>query len=192
MTGLNVITDAILSKAQKEAAEITDKAQADFDKSIEEAKALVKKESDEAFAAAREKAEGIMSAAKSAAEQKVKLLMLEKKSQLIKSTKELAEKKVYELDRASYAKLLEKLLDTYARENADGEIVFSKSDINDIPKLLEEKIKVLGLKVSENTGDFSGGFILKYGQIEENCTISAIFDDNSEKITDYLNKKLFG
>lgn len=192
MTGLNVITDAILEKAEKEANKILENAKKAFDESIEEARLSAKKDEDSMILDAQEKAENIMRAAKSAAEQKLSLMMLKKKSEIIKTTRALAEKKIYEMDRNSYAKLLGSLLDKYAKENAGGEIVFSKTDIEDMPKLLSDKIKAAGLEISAVPGEFSGGFILKYGKIEENCTISAIFDDNSEKITDFLNKKLFG
>ena len=37
-----------------------------------------------------------------------------------------------------------------------------------------------------------GGFLLVYGGIEENCTISAVFASKREELSDQVNRLLFG
>ena len=192
MTGLNVITDAIINKAEQEAKSILDTAKADFDLKIADAKAEASLEAQNIINSAKEKAENIELSAKSTAKHKVSIKTLEKKAEIIKNARALAEEKIYKMPKEKYAKLLENVLDKHVILDKSGEIIFAKKDFADLPKLLADKLKQVNLVVSDTTGDFSGGFILKYGKIEENCTISAIFENKSEKITDYLNQKLFG
>jgi V/A-type H+-transporting ATPase subunit E len=47
------------------------------------------------------------------------------------------------------------------------------------------------LDISSNARPIDGGFILQYGDIEQNCSLSAIFDENREKILDAAHEALF-
>ena len=48
------------------------------------------------------------------------------------------------------------------------------------------------LKVSENTVDIPSGFILSYGEIEENCSIDALINEKRDVLEDKLNSLFFG
>ena len=54
-----------------------------------------------------------------------------------------------------------------------------------------EKESNIKIEISKIARDFSGGFIISYGEIEENCTIDALFNDNVDSICDELNEILF-
>ncbi len=47
------------------------------------------------------------------------------------------------------------------------------------------------LELDSEPADISDGFILKYGDIEENCTFDAIFDAKRDELRDLVNKNLF-
>ena len=76
--------------------------------------------------------------------------------------------------------------------------VFSKKDLDRIPNGFEDRVKEI---VAENQGELvidkepaniKDGFVLVYGEIEENCTLKALFDSNIDRIKDIANKQLFG
>ena len=61
----------------------------------------------------------------------------------------------------------------------------------------KEKIKAIAdnkgakVNISDKTKNIKNGFILVYGEIEENCTIQSLFDEKSDALRDIVNKELF-
>lgn len=100
------------------------------------------------------------------------------------------------LDTEDYFKLMERILTAYAQPEA-GEICFSEKDLKrmpaDFPAKAEKIAKKNGgsLVISKETRPVANGFVLVYGMIEENCTISAMFDAKKEVLQDLLNRFLF-
>ena len=47
------------------------------------------------------------------------------------------------------------------------------------------------LTLSDDTADIDSGFILRYGGIEENCSLKALFADRQEELQDLVHKLLF-
>ena len=75
-----------------------------------------------------------------------------------------------------------------------GEIAFSKADKKRLPQNFRidlEKASGGTLKLSRETRDIDGGFVLIYGGIEENCSFKAIFNADREKLADKVNTFLF-
>lgn len=80
----------------------------------------------------------------------------------------------------------------------DGEIVFSKKDHERLPNQFVTKINevisnVQGatLKISDQVAQIEGGFLLKYGDIEENCSFEALIAMDKDNLQDNLNTLLF-
>mgnify|MGYP000596436222 CR=1 FL=1 len=48
------------------------------------------------------------------------------------------------------------------------------------------------LVIDKEPANIKDGFVLVYGEIEENCTLKALFDSNIDRIKDIANKQLFG
>ena len=44
------------------------------------------------------------------------------------------------------------------------------------------------LEISKDTVNIDGGFILKYGNIEINSSIDALFEENKDELIDVVNK----
>ena len=101
------------------------------------------------------------------------------------------------LNDEEYFNVLEKLLRKNVQQGK-GKICFSMKDLDRIPNGFEDRVKEI---VAENQGELvidkepaniKDGFVLVYGEIEENCTLKALFDSNIDRIKDIANKQLFG
>ncbi len=191
MSGLDIITDAILDKAKEQKEAILKEAEAKKNEILKEAKDRAENDCLEIKNNALKKAENIEALLKQGAEGKLSREFLKKKSDLIKEVLKEAEETVLSLPREEYNSLLLNLLSKNAREGREGEIVFSQKDKEKISDEVMEKAKALNLIPSFDGKNIQGGFILKYGKIAENCSVEAIFNENREKATDFLNKELF-
>ncbi len=82
-------------------------------------------------------------------------------------------------------------------QDKDGKICFSKKDLDRIPSDFEAKASDIAkekggsLTIDNEPADIADGFILKYGDIEENCTFDAIFEAKRDELRDLVNKNLF-
>ena len=82
-------------------------------------------------------------------------------------------------------------------QSKDGKICFSKADLDRMPSGFDAKVneaakeKDGSLEVDSAPADITDGFILKYGDIEENCTFDAIFEAKRDELRDLVNKNLF-
>ena len=71
-----------------------------------------------------------------------------------------------------------------------GEILFNEKDLGSLPEDFEKKINEVAtrnggtLSISKDVAPITGGFILRYGNIEINSSIDAIFEENKEVLTD--------
>ena len=82
-------------------------------------------------------------------------------------------------------------------QSKDGKICFSKADLDRMPSGFDAKVNEVAkgndgsLEVDSESADITDGFILKYGDIEENCTFDAIFESKRDELRDLVNKNLF-
>ena len=89
-----------------------------------------------------------------------------------------------------YFKTLEALVKKHAQAEA-GKIMFSKKDKARIPASFTKALESYKLTVAEETQEMSGGFILLYGDIEENCSFDALFLQAKEELQDKVRDYLF-
>lgn len=123
--------------------------------------------------------------------------ILRAKQQVIEQAIDKARESIAGLNDEEYFNVLEKLLRKNVQQG-QGKICFSKKDLDRIPNGFEDRVKEI---VAENQGELvidkepaniKDGFVLVYGEIEENCTLKALFDSNIDRIKDIANKQLFG
>ena len=123
--------------------------------------------------------------------------ILRAKQQVIEQAIDKARESIAGLNDEEYFNVLEKLLRKNVQQGK-GKICFSKKDLDRIPNGFEDRVKEI---VAENQGELvidkepaniKDGFVLVYGEIEENCTLKALFDSNIDRIKDIANKQLFG
>ena len=180
MKGTEKIIAHIRSDAEAQCGEILAEAQkkcdairADFDAQAAEAyaeriRAGVKSCADEGDSAARL---GRMEAKK-------ELLAL--KQEMISRSFDEAAKKLASLPEADYVALLAKLA-ANASVTGEEEIVLNAADRarvgEAVVKAANEKLGEKGkLRLSESTGEFDGGLILRRGNIEVNCTTALLVE----------------
>ena len=61
-----------------------------------------------------------------------------------------------------------------------------------MPAGFAEKLKTQGLTISKESKEIDGGFLLLYGDVEENCSFDAMFMAAKETLQDEVRDLLFG
>lgn len=181
-----VTANAIIAEAESKAKEITALAYAEGEKKrleIEERSKLDVK--------------SCLSRAESAALLQEKKIILNAKQDIINDVILRAKESVLELPDKEYFDVILKMVKKHALGQA-GQISFSQKDKNRLPQDFEDnlrtalaEIKGAKLTISEKTCDIDGGFILVYGDVEENCSFNALFFAAKETLQDKVCKLLF-
>lgn len=192
MSDLSMITDAVLKKAREEADNLIKEAEDKKNQMIAAAEKEAEKEAQLIKEQALSQVKNIEEVSKLTAKQIVARDLLKKKSELIKGITEDTKNKIYAMDDEEYNELLIRLLNRSAHKDEAGKIAFCEKDRKRINQKVLSEIEKNKLEIESNPEKIKGGFILKYGKIEENCSIEAIFRDENDKICDFLNKELFG
>lgn len=192
MAELTRITEYIRTKAEKEADEILKAAKKQYDEELEKAEISAQAEYNKIINEEQENAVKIKSMAVSRAEQISAKNILKLKNDSINEIIESIHNIICEADNTEYFNFIKKLLDKYTEcEKENTVILFNSADkarlTPEINKMLESK----NITVSEEDAKISGGFILRCGKIEENCSIDALIRDKYEELTDYISKNLF-
>ena len=192
MAGVERIVDQILEKAKQDSDAILAQAEADAEKILEVATAEANAEAGKITSKANAAAELTASRTISAIDLKKSQAMLAAKQEIIADVLDKAYEKLNSLDDDAYFEMIYKLVAAYAQKG-EGEIRLSKKDLARIPNDFESKIKTAsadteGLKLSDKAADIENGFILVYGDIEENCSLKGLFDAKHNELTDLINK----
>ena len=196
MTGLEKITSEIKADADKSVAAIIDKANADASAIL----AGAEKEAAEAVAKINHDVSVRLSASKSTAESAAALrkrrLILEEKQKLIGEVIEEAKNLIYALPDDVYFEKILKLAEKNVNP-AEGTIIFNAKDLSRLPADFETKLNVVAvakggkLTVSKETRPIDGGFVLLYEGIDQNCSITSLFETHVESVQDKIQKLLF-
>lgn len=196
MTGLEKITSEIKADADKSVAAIIDKANAEASGIL----ASAEKEAAEAVAKINHDVSVRLSASKSTAESAAALrkrrLILEEKQKLIGEVIEEAKNLIYALPDDVYFEKILKLAEKNVNP-AEGTIIFNAKDLSRLPADFETKLNVVAvakggkLTVSKETRPIDGGFVLLYEGIDQNCSITSLFETHIESVQDKIQKLLF-
>lgn len=197
MTGLEKILKAIEEEASKAAAEVIAKAQREADEITAEAKVEAEKKCAEIAKKSEADVKSLLSRAESAAALQEKKLFLDAKQQIISKVIEDAKNTLKTLSDQEYFDVIVKMVQKHAL-SAQGSIIFSMADKKRMPKDFEASIqKALSgkagaaLTISDEIRNLDGGFILIYGEVEENCSFDALFASAKEELQDKVNAFLF-
>ncbi|MFA0815634.1 MAG: V-type ATP synthase subunit E [Anaerofustis sp.] len=196
MTGLEKMLLEIEDEAKASAQSAVKVAQQDADLIIEKAKVQGNEESIAISKQSEADVSDYLSRAKSAAALQKRKYILNAKQELINQVIEKAQQSIKELPEKEYFGMILKMIEKHALAQ-DGEIVFSPSDLKRLPSDFEAQInqavakKNAKLTISKQTQNIDGGFVLIYGGVEENCSISALFDAAREILQDKVHEILF-
>ncbi len=196
MTGMERIIAEIESAARAEAKAIEDAAS-------READAILKKSEEECSAyrlAAKERAEkNAAEAAKrteSQCQQLEKMILLRKKQEIIQSVIEKAKARLENQTPDEYFSMLLTLLGRVVTAGS-GELLLSEKDLARKPADFEASAKALAkarggsLTISNEPAAIADGFLLKYGQVEELCSLSALFEEKYDLLQDKVHAVLW-
>ena len=96
-----------------------------------------------------------------------------------------------------YTDVILQMVEKYAH-NKPGKIVFPSKDKKRLSQDFETRLKqVLSdknealLEITEDSSSLDEGFLLVYGDIEENCSFDALFEAAKEDLQDKVNAYLF-
>ena len=196
MTGWEKIIEQMDRDAHESASEVLAQADAECAKILEAAQAESDKIDARAAADAEALREDILSRGESGAQMQRKNRILTTKQDMIGDVIEQAREKLLSLDSIDYFVLLGKLVEKYAQPG-DGIMYLSSFDLGRVPTYFRRVLADIAQKkhgtlvLSSESRDISGGFVLAYGGIEENCSFDAMIEDQKEHLQDVVRAKLF-
>lgn len=196
MSGLNKLVEQIITAARDAADAKLAETRRQAENIILEAEERARQESDIILQEANEKAADIIERAKSSADLQKRRAILSAKQQIIEGTMKKTMNTLKSLPKEEYIDLILRMVSRYAQPQC-GSIIFSKRDLERLPadfeRQLNERLKSNGgsLTLSSENRQIDGGFVLVYGDIEENCTFEAILSSKYDILQDKVNDFLF-
>lgn len=198
MTGLEKIIEHINNDAAQTANEIIDGAKAEAERIKTTAKEEAQKQCASLESHSKTQVIDTHKRGESAADLKEKRMILEAKQHIIDSMIHGALLHLQDLSDTEYFEIVTKMVAKYAQPRA-GKILFSEKDNKRMPAGYQEKIndalkgrQGAELELSSETRKLDGGFVLVYGEIEENCSFEALFSASKEALQDKVGALLFG
>ena len=196
MSGLDKILEHINTDATNTAKDLLAAAQKEADELLakckEDAQAAAKAIDDQSKTACDTATKRIASAA----EQKEKRMILEAKQKEIDGVLSAALDKVESLDSKEYFATIIKMIGKYAHKGKEGTIAFGKKDLDRLPSDLAAQIKTAAdgakLEIAKEPANIKSGFVLSYGDVEENCSFEALIEASKETLQDKIGQALFG
>ncbi|WP_312645052.1 V-type ATP synthase subunit E [Hydrogenoanaerobacterium sp.] len=196
MTGLDKILSQIQHEADEAAAAVLAKAKSEAENIVSAGAAKGKADCESIAQQSEHAVADVLARATSAAALQKRKTILTAKQQLINDTIVKARQSLYELPQEQYFSIILKMAQKFALPQ-EGEILFSAADLQRLPEgfeaTLNNAVKAKGatLKVSGETRNIDGGFVLTYGGVEENCSFEALFSSAHDTLQDKVHQLLF-
>ena len=196
MTGLEKMVSQILEEADASAAVTVSDAEKKAAEILDEAGKKADEIRQQREEQSRAKVKSYDERTASAADMKRRTAVLAARQELIGSVIADACERVKNLDEEKYFEILKNMVGKYLLPK-DGEICFSRKDLERMPADFREEIRSMAekkggaLEFSGEARNIDGGFILVYGGIEENCSIDAVFAEKRDELLDQVRKILF-
>lgn len=181
-----IIIDKILADADAAAQAILDKGKQEADAIRKAAADRAAKEADIYDRQAQTEAEKAAAKEISGAQMQAKKMILETKQEILADVIAEAEQRLLSLPDAEYAKVIGGMLDGLDK-SLGTEIIVAKKDAARLTDVIAEK----GFTLSEQSGEISGGFIVRNGSIEYNYSFASIIAVEKEEIQQAAAKILF-
>lgn len=197
MSGLDNMIKEIQTSAKAEADIILQEADNYCEKYMADVKEKVQQEVEQFHKKARAKRDLYEEKTRSGAQFRERNAILKAKQQSIEEVIKKAQEKITNLPEAEYFDFLAKLFERNVQAQT-GTMFLSEKDAARMPSDFKEKIESIAEKnnghivLSSGRAEITDGFILVYGDIEENCQLKALFDANIDRLKDIVNRQLFG
>ena len=196
MAGLDKILRQITAEAEENAAALRRDAEGQAAQILENAEAEAAKLTENAGEETEKEVEKTLQRYRSMADTKRKQAFLASKQTMISECIAKAKDLILGQDDASYFGMIAKHIGERLQAK-DGVLYLSEKDKMRLPEGFVDKIagaaaaKGGTLTVSDKAADIDGGFVLAYGGIDENCSVSALFEEHAEELSDIVGKMLF-
>jgi len=191
MDGIEAIIQKILSDAESQAKDTLSKAEEYVRLKVNDAENWANDYKAYQDKILQKEAEETVTRRLTVADLDVRKILLEAKSQVVNEVFENALEKLRNLDKDSYLKLVEKLIEENAEEG--DEVVLSSDSV--ISSSDMKKLKVFvdrGLKISSFTMSERGGVMLIGKKSDKNLTFSAVLEDMKSGFISSIALKMFG
>lgn len=196
MGGLDKIIGHISHDAENEVKSVLDAAKAQAESIVNDAKEKTAEECDRINKKAATEVQSILDRGRSSAELKTKQILLTGRQELISETINMVRDRLNSLSDEEYAEFITGLFAKHV-PNKDAVLELNAADMKRIPKEVLDgfvkKAEEAGAKltVSGEEAGIKNGFVLDFGEIEENCTFDALIDQNIEELQDKVKSLLF-
>ena len=184
MNDITKLTGKILQEAQDYRKEVAASAHEEAERIARQYEAQAKTEAEAIIAAAERQAEAIHRRAQSQAGIQERNMKLTTRRQMIDQAFARAEQKLLELPEEKLCNFLTNMV--LRAQTSDAQLIWNKGDLALARKVVasvNDKNMARGMKLTlaDEQGNFEGGFILRQGSIETNCTfpvlIMAVVDE---------------
>ncbi len=219
MTGLEKITERILTDAKERARGILETAQEECRRMAEEYAQRAEQIREDIAERAEREGEELVSRARSAVAITRRDILLSAKAQVLNEVFETAKAQLCSTDYGKYRELLVALLSCALLEQSENEkkslemgdeitefevfeVFFNEKDrsqfgayvLEHARKSIERRIgseRASKLRLSDVPADIDGGLILRYGNTETNCSISALLCEMRRELEGKISAVLF-
>lgn len=218
MNGATAITEKIINDANASAKEVLDAASAQAQAVTQQYTEEAARQAGEILREAEEKAAAIKDRASSQADMERRNALLATKQEAVLKAFEAALATLCAKPEQERALLMVQLCVKY--QTQDAELIFSAADQKTVGPLVVETVNAIysrqqlketfsgglleqlkklvleqplkrSVSLSKTVGRFSGGFVLKEGDIEKNCTFNVLVDSLKEELEGEISSLLF-
>ncbi len=176
--------DEILAQAEEKASDIAKRAAAEMDEYKKSYQDTISRE-----------AQAVRERYAADSRQARKQALLRARSMVIEDTITKAKDRIKNLPDDKYFDFLLNICVKNAQAER-GELYFAKSDLNRLPGDFMDRcngsIADGSLELAGGVDGMENGFIIKYGNIEQNCSIESIFESKRNLLWDTANSCLVG
>lgn len=195
MAGLEVILQTIADDSQKQCAAILARARQEAEELRTAAEQQADAQSADVLAQAQKQAEGMLQKADSAAKTIQSRALLAEKVAIIDEVLAEAVAALKSLPDDRYAATMQTLAVRYARPG-EGVLRVSPEDAARLPVNFESSLnaRLAGQGAAlhvQTVPQAVGGFVLVYGDMEQNCTVDALLSAMRDELKDSVNRALF-
>ena len=190
---LEFITQKIVDDATEYADSVVEKAREEAKAITEEYELIAEKDYNHIVDSAYEKANEILHRSSAQGLKEKRIDIMSTKWEYLDSVFSSAVKLMNNVAKDKQVRLLAGLVQQYQR--SDAELIFNAGDREKLGQSVVDAVNSAskGFKVtlSKDTGDFSGGLILKEDNIEANLTYETIVTSRREELEDEVSAVLF-
>lgn len=192
MANDNKLLSFIIDDGRLQAQKIISEAENKCEEILNNASLQAEENAKEIEQAASKKAESLNNIASSNASLVSRNTVLKAKREQIDKTIEGMKQYVLSLNDKDYFEILYRMAKGVSASG--GEILLCQKDLNRLPSDFESRMDDSGVKatVCKTPAAIDGGFILRDGSIEINCSVDSVIDDKRNEIEDFINESIFG